>query len=434
MKNINGSFFLLAIGLIAFSATESGCSVFSGQIHLNKWINVPGGRPDPTFDTQLIIAWAGGKSGAIFKTYNGIDWSPQNSGTTNDLNEACSLPLSTTDTTLWVVGNSGTILRTNDGGANWFPQNSGTIRNLNSVCSVCCVPPTSTDTILWAVGDLGTILKTTNGGVDWFAQDSRATENLNEVFCWDEDSAIVVGDFGIVRRTTDGGVNWDSVSIYGGETKGGTNLNSVFFVNSSAGWIGAEFGVVLRSTNGGTEWSIQLSATPENLNSIYFISPDSGAAVGDNGAIIGSTDGGHNWFTDTSLANITTGNLYDVFAIPSEETGWVVGDSGIIRISTTPVSIEPSNQYLPETYSLSQNYPNPFNPSTTIEFSLPQTSHVTLRVYNMVGEEVATLVSGELPVGTHATQWNATDVASGIYFYRLHAGDFIDTKKLLLLK
>ena len=77
---------------------------------------------------------------------------------------------------------------------------------------------------------------------------------------------------------------------------------------------------------------------------------------------------------------------------------------------------------------------NPFNPSTTIEFSLPQASHTPLKVYDVVGEEVATLVNEESNVGTHTTQWNATDMASGVYFYRLQAGDFVDTKKLLMLK
>jgi hypothetical protein len=85
-------------------------------------------------------------------------------------------------------------------------------------------------------------------------------------------------------------------------------------------------------------------------------------------------------------------------------------------------------------YQLHQNYPNPFNPSTTIEFSLPRSGHVTLKVFNILGEVVATLVNEELNVWTYTTQWNAADAASGVYFYRLQAGDFVDTKKLLLLK
>jgi hypothetical protein len=193
-------------------------------------------------------------------------------------------------------------------------------------------------------------------------------------------------------------------------------------------------GSIFKTTNGGSGWKFQTSGTQENLNAVFFASPDSGAVVGNNGTILATTDGGTNWYVDSSVANITTGNLYDLFALPSMETGWVVGDSGVIRISGTPVDVEPNMGYVPEKHSLSQNYPNPFNPSTTIEFSLPQASHTTLRVYNMVGEEVATLVSEELNVGKYTTQWNASGVASGVYFYRLQVGDFVATKKLLLLR
>ena len=93
-----------------------------------------------------------------------------------------------------------------------------------------------------------------------------------------------------------------------------------------------------------------------------------------------------------------------------------------------------SDDEAPMTFKLYQNYPNPFNPNTTIEFSLPRPGYATLKVFSMLGEEVATLVNDDLNVGTYTTQWNASGVASGVYFYRLQAGDFVDTKKLLLLK
>jgi len=93
-----------------------------------------------------------------------------------------------------------------------------------------------------------------------------------------------------------------------------------------------------------------------------------------------------------------------------------------------------SSGEIPSQYSLKQNYPNPFNPTTTIQFSIPRAAHVTLRIFNTVGQEVATLVSEELGAGTYARQWNAARSASGVYFYRLQAGEFTETKKLVLLK
>jgi endoglucanase len=88
----------------------------------------------------------------------------------------------------------------------------------------------------------------------------------------------------------------------------------------------------------------------------------------------------------------------------------------------------------PTTFSLMQNYPNPFNPSTTISFSLPSKSIVSLKVFDLTGKENATIVSQELSAGTYSRQWNAAHMSSGIYFYRLQAGSFTETKKLVLLK
>lgn len=89
---------------------------------------------------------------------------------------------------------------------------------------------------------------------------------------------------------------------------------------------------------------------------------------------------------------------------------------------------------IPGAYSLSQNYPNPFNPTTTISFSLPSKSFVSLKIFDALGKEVATLVSEELAPGTYQRQWKANGLPSSVYFYRLIAGSFIETKKLILLK
>jgi len=89
---------------------------------------------------------------------------------------------------------------------------------------------------------------------------------------------------------------------------------------------------------------------------------------------------------------------------------------------------------IPKVFSLKQNYPNPFNPTTTIEFSLPHTEQVTLKIYNILGEEVAALVSEKLPAGKYKYEWDARGLASGMYFYKLEAGDFVQTKKMLLIR
>ena len=89
---------------------------------------------------------------------------------------------------------------------------------------------------------------------------------------------------------------------------------------------------------------------------------------------------------------------------------------------------------LPETFALSQNYPNPFNPTTEINFDIPTRSHTTLRVYNILGQEVETLVDEEMPAGRYVAEWDASNYSSGVYFYKISSDDFIDTKKMVLIK
>jgi hypothetical protein len=93
-----------------------------------------------------------------------------------------------------------------------------------------------------------------------------------------------------------------------------------------------------------------------------------------------------------------------------------------------------SKTSLPKDIHLAQNYPNPFNPTTTIAFALPKSAHATLKVFDLLGREVATLVDENLAPGVHASKWDASNFSSGVYLYRLWAGQFVEAKKLLLLR
>ena len=89
---------------------------------------------------------------------------------------------------------------------------------------------------------------------------------------------------------------------------------------------------------------------------------------------------------------------------------------------------------LPTGYSLSQNYPNPFNPSTRFRYSVPQSSKVVIKVFDILGKEITTLMNEQKLAGTYELTWNASNLPSGVYFYRLNAGEFTETKKMILLK
>ena len=107
---------------------------------------------------------------------------------------------------------------------------------------------------------------------------------------------------------------------------------------------------------------------------------------------------------------------------------------GGFTVEDSPVGVENEIAGLSAEFSLSQNYPNPFNPETVIEYSLPKLGDVSLVVYNLLGEEVTILVNESISAGNHQVIWDASNVASGIYFYHLQAGNFVQTRKMVLLK
>jgi len=106
----------------------------------------------------------------------------------------------------------------------------------------------------------------------------------------------------------------------------------------------------------------------------------------------------------------------------------------LVKYAQVTVSVDEEESGVPESYSLSQNFPNPFNPSTAIKFQVPANGLVSVKVYDVLGREVATLVNDELSPGSYSVEWNAVGFASGVYFYRLEAAGFVETKKLLLIK
>jgi hypothetical protein len=110
----------------------------------------------------------------------------------------------------------------------------------------------------------------------------------------------------------------------------------------------------------------------------------------------------------------------------------------MVQPDFTPIDVSLSgagtSPNLPKTYALNQNYPNPFNPTTEISFDLPKSSHVELNVFNVLGQNVKTLVDQNMAAGSHTLTWDASGVASGVYFYRIKAEDFTATKKMMVLK
>jgi hypothetical protein len=151
------------------------------------------------------------------------------------------------------------------------------------------------------------------------------------------------------------------------------------------------------------------------------------------GGVFLSTNNGTSW---TGVNNGLTNAVIRPLAVSGPNLFAGTFGGGVWRrpLSEIITSVETPSSRLPVHFDLDQNYPNPFNPATTISFDLPAPSFVSLIVFDALGREASTIVSEELPAGTHARRWNAADLAGGVYFYRLQAGSFTATKKLVLLR
>lgn len=193
-------------------------------------------------------------------------------------------------------------------------------------------------------------------------------------------------------------------------------------------------GTILKTPNGGENWGSQNSGTSRWLKSTYFIDSQTGWAVGWFGTILNTIDGGESWGSQSSN---TLNDLESVY-FTDNQIGWTVGEYETILKTTdggSIVSVEyEQNSNQTNTFLLSQNFPNPFNPTTTIGYQLPERNLVTLKVYDILGREVATLVNEEKPVGSYEVQFIGNELTSGIYFYQLKAGDYTETKKMLMIK
>jgi len=159
---------------------------------------------------------------------------------------------------------------------------------------------------------------------------------------------------------------------------------------------------------------------------------NTGWACGWEGRIVKTTNGGVDW--DFSYSG-TPNALLGLFVVDNENV-WTVGSLGtILKLDAGPSGIvEDNNTSLPLNFKLLQNYPNPFNPGTSIQYAVSSRQFVSLKVYDVLGNEVATLVNDKKPAGSYTVEFNGTGLPSGIYFYQLRAGDFVETKKMVLLR
>jgi hypothetical protein len=211
------------------------------------------------------------------------------------------------------------------------------------------------------------------------------------------------------------------------------------FLNSKTGFIGGAYSIgyntqsaIWKTVDGGNSWQ-RFNANVNYIDDIFFVNETIGFAKYYSN-IYKTINGGVNWFQIKSCAYNGLEALYFIDSI----TGFAVGGYGTIIKTTTggggPIGIEPINTHIPNQFILHQNYPNPFNPKTIINYQLPMNNYVKLVIYDALGMEIAILVNQKQNAGKYQIEWNASDFASGVYFYSLIIDGFKQTKKMVLIK
>ena len=379
----------------------------------------------------------------------------------------------------WAAGGEGTIICTTNGGDSWIIQNSNVQTFITDIFFI-------DKNIGWAITENdefpfnSIILRTANGGSDWSAENfPDSLKHLTTVFFFDSLNGFVGGSH--ITYTSNGGSSWVRAEI-------DSSLYSSFpvynfnFLNRQFGYACGGFtdqaGVIWQTTNSGLNWTAQGVSVDKVLDIFIFDSLGAITLSGDPEgffpiADIKTTNAGMDWSNDTLsfsclsfaidfrtynegwsasgyqfLVTTNRGEIWSEFATPDSSViydlqftdarnGYAVGQDGVI-LKFDPALVGVKENLPPiNDFALYQNYPNPFNPNTVISYKLPATSNVSLKVYDVLGNEIAILLNEERPAGEYEIEFNVAqlfNMSSGIYFYQLKTGSFVQTKKMVYLK
>ncbi|TRZ66508.1 T9SS C-terminal target domain-containing protein [bacterium] len=420
-------------------------------------------------------------------------WSIQTIPTQGDLNSIWAV----NDNICWACGPSyptggaANVIKTTNGGTTWTVA-KGNLPNATDLYTICGVDAN----ICWVGAGDGGLYVTTDGGTTWTFKTlpAPATAFVDVVHFFSAQIGFVLGDPAAAQWcyywTTNGGTNWtfgptapapgteagwnnsyaaiDSAHIWFG-----TNNSKIYKGSFRGGWTSAttsqtnSFGVAFNSflvgnaimttsanattanqtsANGGTTWTATSFTPPTvafgikaipNTNYAWLCTGGSATSAG---SIYRTTNSGTAWATQTT--GLASGKSFYCISMYSVNRGWagtgtaVTGgtNGGVFKYTDNIVGIGNTNTITPSEYALNQNYPNPFNPTTTINYSIPKASFVTLKVYDVLGHEVMTVVNEYQQANNYSHTVNFSNLSSGLYYYTLKADGFTTTKKLMLVK
>ncbi len=354
----------------------------------STWKEINGGLP--IYTSVLSIAsiesnlFIGTSIGDIYlSTDNGNNWINKSSLKKPIL--CFKVFLQNSNEYIFFAGTDGSgIFLSTDKGMSWNPSNNGFLYNNTIVCDIEMTPNESGGNNVFLGTNEGIYLST-NNGTNWIPLDSGLTNTF-----------IL------------------SLAINGTNLYAGTNGGGIFC-----------------SSNNGTSWTpINAGLSNFYVNSLIAVNGNIFAGT-NNGIFI--NNGSNIW---TNVSDGLVDNFITTLSIYADYLYLGTYNYGTWRRSLNEMftDVDEEENILPSHYSLAQNYPNPFNQTTTIKYSLPKASFVTIKIFDVLGKEVEPLLNEEKPTGNYQVDFDGSNLASSVYFYRIQAGDFVKTKKLLLLK
>jgi len=387
----------------------------------------------------------------------------------------------------WIVGNANCLLKTTNGGNTWKeiqinfsssePIGDVEFKDLNNG---------------WILDThRKKILHATDGGESWETQvvDPATNWSFSKIFIKDNGEIWITGQG--LNKSTDDGKTWKNYDIDGlwftdilftnntlgfaaalystyhtadgGDTWeiipdiGGSNIDGIQFVDDSTGWVMINNGKTLFYTkDGGKTWG-STKDLPYKIGSLCFIDRNEGWYSYGMDNIYNTSDGGRTWehkmpdFWFLKYSTISPWKLDDYFNLifwdiefVTKDHGWFVGNSGIIleykrEVITEPDTNNNENHLIPESFNLTQNYPNPFNTETTIKYDVKENARTKIKIYNLQGQEIKTLLNEYKYAGSYYVTWNGRDnagtvVSSGIYICTMKTSKYVKSIKLVFLK
>jgi hypothetical protein len=386
-------------------------------------------------------------SGVYLSTNNGTSWTSVNNGLPRA--QGRFLPrvsgFAVIDTNI-IAGGGGVFLSTNSG-ANWTW--------VNNSLNVMALAVSGTN--LFAGTYNKGVFLSADGGTSWAADNGGLTKfsslwGYHTIGCFASNGEnVFIGTTGHtgfyghgVFLSTNNGTNWTAVNeglpsypeAGDSATFGGILCLAVSGSNIFAGT--GEDGVY-HSTDNGAHWTAANTGLTDTTVNALVVS-GTNLFAGTNGGVFLSTNNGTSWtavngsLTDHPVSALAVSGDILFVGTPITFAGDYKGGVWRRPLSEMVTSVEHIAGRLPRMFELCQNYPNPLNPSTTIKYNLPKSAEVRLGVYDVLGREVSMLVNEKMDAGVHEVKFEASDLSSGLYFYRLSVGDFVQSKKLMILK